>query len=71
MAKHKYSKDEIVKWREANRSVFYFNTDDTNFVVPKAYTFGFTFNWAQPLAWVVGAAIIALLVYAIFISGHA
>ncbi len=66
MAKHKYSKEEIAEWREKNRSVFYFNTDDTNFTIPKAYTFGWTLNWAHPLSWLVGAAVIAILVYAIF-----
>ena len=68
MARRKYSKEEIAKWRDAHRNVFYFNTDDTNFVIPKAYTFGFTLNWAHPLSWLVGAAIIGLLVYSFFFT---
>ncbi len=70
MARHKYTKEEIAEWREAHRSVFYFNADDKNFTVPKAYSFGWTFNWAHPLSWVVGAAIIALIVYSIFFTGR-
>jgi uncharacterized membrane protein len=71
MASHKYSKEEIAEWRETHGKVLYFHTDATNFVVPKAYTFGWTFNWAHPAAWVVGAAIVALLVYSIFFSERA
>ncbi len=37
-----------------------------DFSRPKAYPFGWTFNWAHPAAWVVGAAIVALLVYRFF-----
>ncbi len=70
MAKHKYTREEIAEWRQAHGNFFYFNTDDKNFVIPKAYTFGTTFNWAHPLAWIVGAAIIALLTYSLFFKGH-
>lgn len=65
MAKHRYTREEIAEWREKNRSFLYCNTDDSNFVVPKQFGIGWTFNWAHPLAWLVGAAIMALIVYSI------
>lgn len=68
MAKHKYSKEEIAEWRKSHGSIAYFNTDDTNFTVPKAYSFGVTLNWAHPLSWLVGVAIITLLVYMLFLK---
>ena len=68
MARHKYTKEEIAAWREEHGKVLYFNRDDTNFIIPKAYTFGFTFNWAHPLSWLAGAAVAALLIYTIFFS---
>ena len=71
MAKHKYSKEEITEWREKHSKFFYFNKDDTNISVPKAYTFGWTLNWAHPAAWVVGAAILAAVIYLLFFHAPA
>jgi uncharacterized membrane protein len=71
MARHKYSREEIAEWRETHSRFFYFNKDDTNFAVPKAYTVGWTFNWAHPLAWLVAAAIVALLIYWLFFAKQA
>ena len=71
MAKHKYSKEEVAEWRKTHNSFFYFNKDDANLTVPKAYTFGWTFNWAHPVSWGVGVLIIALVVYLLFIYNPA
>lgn len=68
MSKHRYSKEEIAEWRKEHKKVFYYNPEDSNFVIPKAYTMGFTFNWAHPLSWLVGAVIVALTVYVVFFS---
>jgi uncharacterized membrane protein len=67
MAKHKYTPEEIAEWRKTHGSnFFYFNKDDSNFMVPKPYGFGRTSNWAHPVSWVMGAAVIALIVYFLF-----
>jgi uncharacterized membrane protein len=66
MAKHKYTPEEITEWRKTHKNLFYINKDDSNFMVPKPYGFGRTPNWAHPASWVLGAAIIALLVYTLF-----
>jgi uncharacterized membrane protein len=65
MNKHRYTNEEIASWRKEHRSIFYFNTEDTNFIVPKQYGFGVTFNWAHPLSWLVGAAVLALIIYSL------
>ncbi len=70
MAKHKYTKDEIAEWREKHSKIFYFNPDDSNISVPKAYTFGFTLNWANPISWIVGAAMIAVVAWALSTFGN-
>jgi uncharacterized membrane protein len=66
MAKHKYSSEEIAEWRKTHGSFFYFNKDDSNFVIPKPYGFGRTYNWANPISWVIVAALIAFLVWALY-----
>jgi uncharacterized membrane protein len=66
MAKHKYKPEEIAEWRKGHNSFFYFNKDDSNFMVPKLYGFGRTSNWAHPVSWVMGALVIALIVYFLF-----
>lgn len=66
MAKHQYTTEEIAEWRKKHGSFAYFNKDDSRFLVPKAYGLGRTFNWAHPASWVLGAAILALIVYTLF-----
>jgi uncharacterized membrane protein len=66
MARHTYTKEEIADWRKNHGSFVYFNPDDANFTVPKPYTYGVTFNWAHPLSLLIGAAVIALIVYTVY-----
>jgi uncharacterized membrane protein len=51
MAKRKWTIDEIDKYRKEKKSLFYFNREDGNLIVPKAFGRGRTFNWANPLSW--------------------
>lgn len=66
MEKHRYTKDEVNEWRKNHGNFAYFNTQDSNFAVQKMYGIGWTLNWAHPISWVIGAAIIALIVYSLF-----
>jgi uncharacterized membrane protein len=67
MARHKYTKEEVAEWRKKHGSFVYFNKDDSNFVVPKPYyAFGVTLNWAHPFSWLIGAAVLALIIYTLF-----
>jgi uncharacterized membrane protein len=66
MAKHRYTPEEVAEWRKKHGSFLYFNKDDSNFAVPKLYGIGSTLNWAHPISWVIGAAILALIVYTLF-----
>jgi uncharacterized membrane protein len=66
MEKHKYTDEEVAEWRKTHRSFLYFNKDDANYSVPKPYGFGRTPNWANPISWVMVAALIALIVYYLF-----
>jgi uncharacterized membrane protein len=62
MQKHKWTNEEISEYRKQHSRIVYFNRLDTRVFVPKAYSFGTTLNWANPIAWVVIAATIALVV---------
>jgi len=61
MARHRYTNEEIEKWREERKKLMYANPDDSRIMVPKASGFGITFNWANPMSWVVFVLIIAAI----------
>ena len=69
MGRKKYTEDEIEEYRKKiNRRVFYFNKEDSNILVPKAYGYGFTVNWANPITWVLILVVIAFIVWKMFIA---
>jgi uncharacterized membrane protein len=43
--------------------IFYYNKDDSNFLVPKAYGIGRTFNFANQISWFFILVIIGLIVF--------
>lgn len=63
MAKRKWTKEEIKEYRKNHSDVFYYNNEDSNFLVPKAYGIGRTFNFANPISWVFIVVIIGLIVF--------
>ncbi|WP_068963327.1 DUF5808 domain-containing protein [Desulfosporosinus sp. BG] len=63
MARRKWSGEEIEEYRNRNGIFFYFNKEDSNFLVPKAFGIGWTLNWANPISWVIILAIIGLIGY--------
>jgi uncharacterized membrane protein len=62
MEKRRWTNEEVAEYRKTHENAFYANPQDTRIMVPKAFGFGFTFNWANPLAWVAIVGIIALAV---------
>jgi len=62
MAKHRYTKEEVKKWYQEHHTVIYFNKDDRNVFVRKAYGIGFRFNYANPIAWMIIVILIAFIV---------
>lgn len=62
MARRKWTKEEIEEYRKTHGTFLYYNKEDSNFFVPKAYGFGITFNWANPISWLVLLAIIIVVV---------
>lgn len=65
MQKRKWTDEEVDEFRKAHGAFFYFNKEDSNFLVPKAKHFGlgagWTFNWANPITWVFIAVILGLI----------
>ncbi len=63
--KRKFSKDEIFKYYESTNTVFYFNKEDSNIIVPKysknRMRKGLSLNFANPLSYVLQISIIALV----------
>lgn len=66
MAKRKWTKKEIEEFRNKRGAFFYYNKEDSNFLVPKAYGIGRTVNWANPISWLLALAIIGFIVFRIF-----
>jgi Predicted membrane protein len=62
MGKRKWAKEEIEVYRKKHCTIFYWNKEDSNFLVPKAYGIGMTVNWANPITWIIIFAIIILIV---------
>jgi uncharacterized membrane protein len=71
MAKHQYTAEEIAEWRKKHGRFFYFNRDDSNFMVPKLFGIGRTYNWANPISWIMAAALVAVIVYFLFFRKQA
>jgi uncharacterized membrane protein len=42
--------------------LFYFNRDDKSIFVKRKYGFGFSPNWANPLAWIIVAGIVVFII---------
>lgn len=66
MGKHRYTKEEVKKWYQDHHTVIYFNKDDKNVMVRKAYGYGLKFNYANPISWVIIAILLAIIVIIIF-----
>jgi uncharacterized membrane protein len=63
MARRKYSKGEIRQWQEEHhQNMFYINKNDSNMFVIRRSGLGGTLNLTHPGAWIIIAAIIALVV---------
>lgn len=62
MAKRKWTKNEIELWRKEHRNVGYFNNADSNIFVLRSYGRGLSPNWANPWAYVIIAAVIAIII---------
>ncbi|WP_160684270.1 DUF5808 domain-containing protein [Clostridium sp. C2-6-12] len=66
MNKRKWSNAEIKEYRKIHSRIIYYNDEDSNFFVPKAYGFGFTVNFANPIIWVFVITIILFIVISRF-----
>jgi uncharacterized membrane protein len=60
----------LVMFRDANPehwkfSIFYYNPDNSRLFVPKRTGLPLTLNFARPLAWVLSAGILAVLLFAV------
>ena len=67
MAKRKWSFEEVEDYRRTrNQSLFYYNPDDGNFLVPKTNGLGLTNNWAHPASGIIIFAVLAFAVYHAF-----
>lgn len=62
MARRRWTKDEIEQWREEHQGFGYCNKQDSNIFVSKRFGIGFTFNWGNPLSWVLIIAAITVAV---------
>ena len=60
MTKRKWSKKEIEEYRRIHGGIIYYNDEDSNFFVPKAFGFGLTVNFANPI---VGIFVIAIILF--------
>jgi uncharacterized membrane protein len=61
--KRRWTKEEVSVYRRTHNAFFYANKDDANIFVPREYSFGYTLNFANPISWVILAAIIAIIYF--------
>jgi uncharacterized membrane protein len=66
MNKRKWSEQEIKEYRKLHSSIIYYNDEDSNFFVPKAFGFGWTVNFANPIIWIFAIAIILFILIPTF-----
>ena len=66
MARRKWTKEEIEDYRKMRGAFFYCNKEDSNFLVPKAYGVGWTFNWANPISLVFTLFLIGVIIFRMF-----
>jgi len=71
MARRKWNEKEVRKYQEEHNSTFYFNKQDTNIFVKK-YKQDFlpTFNFANPMAWIIILVIFILCVGIMFFANR-
>ncbi len=67
MKKRKWSSEEVRQWYQENNPVVYANKADGNVVVRKAQSDGWTVNWANPMAYVLQGAILAVVFGVIYL----
>jgi uncharacterized membrane protein len=78
MAKRKWSDEEVDEFRRKhNNYLIYYNEEDGNLFVPKAYVFPafrmgsmskVTFNWAHPIAQIFLFVLITLIILPVIIK---
>jgi len=66
VARRKWTKEEIGEYRKTKGALFYCNKEDSNFLVPKSYGIGRTFNWASPISWILVLLFIVFIVQNVF-----
>ncbi len=61
MEKRRWTKEEVSVYRRTHNTFFYVNKEDANVFVPREYSFGYTLNFGNPIAWLILAGIIAII----------
>ena len=61
MVRKKWTKEEIKEYRKTQGAIFYHNKKDSNFLVPKGYGIGWSFNWSNPISWIFTLVIIWII----------
>jgi uncharacterized membrane protein len=63
MASRKWTNEEIEEYRKTHGVTLYFNKEDSNLFIPKAYGIGKTVNWANPISWIIVLIIIGIIAF--------
>lgn len=67
MAKRKWTNEEVEEYRKIH-GAFYYNNEDSNIFVPKAYGIGFTFNWGNPVSKICILALVIFIIIRTFLK---
>ncbi len=66
MEKRKWTREEIFAFRDKSGSLFYFNPEDSNIFIPRRFGFGFSLNFANPVAIVLTALFAGYVIWTLF-----
>lgn len=61
MSKRRWTNEEINDYRKRNGTIFYYNKEDANLLIPKTFGFGWTLNWANPISWLIILVIVGVI----------
>lgn len=69
LKKRKWTAEEVKQWYQDTGAFTYVNPKDSNIIVKKPKSEGFTVNWANPKAYLLQGVILAVVFAVVYLLG--